>query len=144
MKIAVLADTHDYLPDKLIQAFSNVDEIWHLGDVIKPSILDLLYEAQKPLHVVRGNCDSCKDWPISLTLKREGVRFYLTHIPPDDAPLQIDVVLHGHLHVPRDEMIDNVRFLNPGSVREPRGDYSKSWGLLEIRDAKVNWMLQIV
>jgi len=30
-------------------------------------------------------------------------------------------VLHGHTHVPRDEEIKGVRWLNPGCITRPRG-----------------------
>lgn len=44
------------------------------------------------------------------------IRFCLIHIPPKIAPQNIDVLLHGHTHVPRDEKLNGVRFLNPGTV----------------------------
>ncbi len=33
LRIAVIADTHDRLPDFVMQAIVEADEIWHLGDV---------------------------------------------------------------------------------------------------------------
>ena len=75
----------------------------------------------KPLRVVRGNCDEHLAWPLTLDLEREGVKFHLTHIPPDRAPRGVQALLHGHTHVPRDEMVGRVRWLNPGCITRPRG-----------------------
>ncbi len=102
MKIGVLADSHDVLPERVAVLFSNVDEVWHLGDVCSPQILNLFEDKQ--LFVVRGNCDSMPSWPLTSILEREGVKFYLVHIPPYEIPENVNVVLHGHTHVPRDEV----------------------------------------
>ncbi|MCE9588438.1 MAG: metallophosphoesterase family protein [Verrucomicrobia bacterium] len=41
----------------------------------------------------------------------------LIHIPPKPTKLgSCDLLLHGHTHVPREEMIAGVRVLNPGTI----------------------------
>ncbi len=117
--IAVLADTHDRLPFNLVDRLSGADEIWHLGDVCGEWVLDELRAGGKPLKVVRGNCDSVTDWPLTLDLNRGGLRIRLVHIPPSDAPPSVDLLLHGHTHVPRNERIGSTVFLNPGCVTRP-------------------------
>ena len=119
LRILVLADTHDHLPPKLNVLAAGVVEIWHLGDVCEPSLLEQLRKAGPPVTVVAGNCDSEADWPLVADLERNGVRFRLLHIPPGRVPENIDVLLHGHTHVPRDEVVGGVRFLNPGCVTRP-------------------------
>jgi putative phosphoesterase len=121
MRIAVLSDTHDRLPAALPPRLAEADEIWHLGDVCDPAVLVEFEQLGRPLCVVLGNCDSHLGWPLDLTLEREGVTFYLTHIPPSRAPRGVQAVLHGHTHVPRDEVIGGVRWLNPGCISRPRG-----------------------
>jgi uncharacterized protein len=136
MRIAVLADTHDRYPPALPERLRGADEIWHLGDVCAPETLAEFAALGPPLHVVQGNCDDPLPWPPDLALEREGLRFYLTHIPPGSAPAGCDVVLHGHTHLPRDEMIDGVRWLNPGSITRPRtGPPSFAW--LEVEKGKL-------
>jgi putative phosphoesterase len=132
MRIAVIADTHDRLPAGLAARLCGADEIWHLGDVCEPSTLAPLEQLGPPLRVVLGNNDPLL-WPEKLTLTREGVRCRLIHIPPRQAPKGIDLVLHGHTHVPRDEELRGVRWLNPGCVSRPnRGaPASFAWLLLE-------------
>ena len=143
LRIFVLADTHDKLPANLESLAAGADEIWHLGDVCAPVILQTIEAFGPPVSVVRGNCDSCFDWPISLDLKRNGVRFHLVHIPPDDSPGDCDVVLHGHTHVPRNEVVEGIRFLNPGCVTRPNRGAAPSVGFLEIAaDGELSWRLK--
>jgi putative phosphoesterase len=121
MRIAVVSDTHDRYPPQLPDLLRGADEIWHLGDVCEPATLTEFEQLGPPLHVVLGNCDAHFAWPLALELKREGLNFYLTHIPPSRAPKGCKVVLHGHTHLPRDEVIGGVRWLNPGCITRPRG-----------------------
>jgi len=132
MRIAVFSDTHDRYPPKLPSRLRGADEIWHLGDVCAPTVLVEFEQLGPPLRVVRGNCDANEAWPLALELEREGVNFYLTHIPPNAAPAGVVAVLHGHTHVPRDEMLGGVRWLNPGAISRPgTGGASFAWLTVE-------------
>src|SRR5438552_3280774 len=111
LRIFVLADTHNKLPQKVVDFARDGDEIWHLGDVCEPTITDDLSAVGPPLTVVRGNCDWNTDWPLVIDLTRDGLKFRLEHIPPDVLPDDVDVVLHGHTHVPRNERRSGVLFL---------------------------------
>ena len=86
MRIAVIADTHDKYPPKFPQRLQGADEIWHLGDVCDPATLAGFEQLGKPLHVVLGNNESHRLWPLELRLERGGWKFFLTHIPPGRAP----------------------------------------------------------
>jgi uncharacterized protein len=141
IRIFVLADTHDRLPEKLSIVTQGADEIWHLGDVCAETILDELRAIGPPVTVVRGNCDSNDDWALIVDLERGGLRFRLQHIPPECAPENVDVVLHGHTHIPRNEKRSGVLFLNPGCVTRPNRGAAPSVAWLEIVDGKVNWRL---
>ena len=142
MRILVLADTHNHLPPKLDELAAGADEIWHLGDVVAPSLLESIRAAGPPLTIVRGNCDSNFDWPLVVDLERNGVRFRLIHIPPKQAPPNVDALLHGHTHVPRDEVVSGVRFLNPGCVTRPNRGAPASVAHLEISDTgELRWQL---
>jgi putative phosphoesterase len=140
MRIAVIADTHDRLPDSLPAQFASADEIWHLGDVCSPSIIEALSKVGPPLRVVRGNCDDCLDWPFALDFELAGFRILLTHIPPRVAPAGIDLLFHGHTHVPRFERIGSALFLNPGCITRPNRGAPASWAWLELkRGHAVGW-----
>ena len=142
MRIAVIADTHDRLPPALFSPLADADEIWHLGDVCDENLLIEIESLGPPVTVVRGNCDSNFHWPLTRTLEREGHRFYLIHIPPEKAPTGVDFVLHGHTHVPRDETIGGVRFLNPGCITRPNRGAPASFAFLEIAKGKITWTLR--
>jgi putative phosphoesterase len=141
MKIFVLADTHNKLPQTLLELAAGADEIWHLGDVCEPTITFDLEAIGPPLIVVRGNCDWNEDWPLVVNLTRESLRFRLVHIPPEVPPENVDVVLHGHTHVPRNEKRRGVLFLNPGCVTRPNRGAPRSVAWLEIVDGKIKWKL---
>lgn len=140
MRIAVLADTHDRIPADLPTRLAGADEIWHLGDVCDPAMLAELELLGRPLFVVRGNCDEHPRWPLTRELEREGRRFLLVHIPPPHAPPGIDALLHGHTHVPRDEVAEGVRWLNPGCITRPRGGSAAGFAWLEVcRGQPLGW-----
>ena len=142
MRIAVISDTHDRLPSHITAAIADADEIWHLGDVCMPSILDTLRILGRPLRVVRGNCDDYSAWPLTLDFDLAGHRFHLEHIPSRTAPAGAEFFLHGHTHVPRDETLGGVRFLNPGCITRPNRGAPASYAWLRLGENKaVEWEL---
>jgi uncharacterized protein len=142
-RIFVIADTHDKIPPLIETLAKDSDEIWHLGDVCAERILDELSAIGPAVTVVRGNCDSNYQWPLVVDLVRAGLRFRLQHIQPERAPENIDVVLHGHTHVPRNEIRQGVRFLNPGCVTRPNQGAPASVALMEISaDGALHWQLR--
>ena len=143
MRIAVIADTHDRFPEAIGKAIANADEIWHLGDVCAPAVLERITALGPVTKVVRGNCDSCVAWPMTLDFELEGFRVFLSHIAPRLAPAGIDLLLHGHTHVPRDEFVGATRFLNPGCVTRPNRGAPSSYAWLELeRGEPPVWRLE--
>jgi uncharacterized protein len=140
-RVFVLADTHNRLPERVKEIAKGADEIWHLGDVCTEAIIDELRAVGPRIRVVRGNCDSNLDWPLVVDLVRGGLKLRLQHIPPDHLPDDVDVVLHGHTHVPRNERRGNVLFLNPGCVTRANQGAPPSVAWLEIAGGKMNWKL---
>jgi uncharacterized protein len=140
-RIFVLADTHNRLPERVKEIAKSADEIWHLGDVCNEIIIDELRAVALRITVVRGNCDSNPDWPLVVDLVQGGLKFRLQHVPPDQPPNDVDVVLHGHTHVPRNERRGGILFLNPGCVTRANQGAPPSVAWLEIADGKMNWKL---
>jgi len=141
LRVFVLGDTHNRLPESVKEMSKGADEIWHLGDVCAETILDELRAIGLRVTVVRGNCDSNFEWPLVVDLVRGGLKFRLQHVPPDQPPDDVDVLLHGHTHVPRNERRGNVLFLNPGCVTRPNRGSPPSVAWLEIAHAKIKWTL---
>ena len=142
MRVAVLADTHDRLPVSVCAAIRGADEIWHLGDMCSPAILVTL-EKIAPVRIVRGNCDSESGWPLKLDFTLAGVRFHLEHIPTRKPPA-CDIFLPGHTHVPRDETVGGVRFLNPGCITRPNMGAPASYAWLTIDGNGLTWEIMPV
>jgi putative phosphoesterase len=139
LRIFVLADTHNRLPEKVSALAKEADEVWHLGDVCAEQILDELRAIGPPVVIVRGNCDSNYEWPLVIDLVRKRLRFRLQHVPPERPPEDVEVVLHGHTHVPRNERKGGVLFLNPGCVTRPNRGAAPGVAWLELLDGKVKW-----
>ncbi|MCQ2347549.1 MAG: metallophosphatase family protein [Paludibacteraceae bacterium] len=81
-RIGLLSDTHGLLDHRVLEHFSQVDEIWHAGDIGSIEVLQALRE-YKPTRAVFGNMDS-GDVRYSLSefyrFRVEDVNVLLTHI----------------------------------------------------------------
>ncbi len=81
-RIGVLSDTHGYLDPRVKEYFSEVDEIWHAGDIGSYEVLQALREF-KPTRAVFGNMDG-GDVRYSLSefyrFRVEEVNVLMTHI----------------------------------------------------------------
>lgn len=141
MRIAVVSDTHNRLPESVPPRIRDADEIWHLGDVCDDRVLVALGKLA-PLRHVRGNCDADPNWPLTLAFTIEGIRFHLEHIPTTHPP-ECDIFLHGHTHVPRDETVRGVRFLNPGCISRPKSA-PPSFAWLIIENGAISWKVMLL
>lgn len=140
MRIAVISDTHNRMLPSVVEAIRGADEIWHLGDVMLRGIIDELHTLSPRVRVVRGNCDEYTDWPIFERFEIHGVRIHLEHIPLLYPPADTDLFLHGHTHVPRDETVAGVRYLNPGTVGKANKGAPPSFAWLTIEESgEITW-----
>ena len=146
LRIAVIADTHDRFPESVALDIASADEIWHLGDVCRSATLEQVEKLGPPLLVVRGNNDFFQTWPMEVTLERRGTSFRLIHIPPTPSKLgTTDFLLHGHTHVPRDEVIGGIRILNPGAVGKANKGAPPSYGWLTIAlNGTIDWKILLI
>lgn len=131
-KIGVISDTHDRWYPEIATLFADVDEIWHLGDVCKESILDHLRAVNTMLTVVLGNNDFMLDYPLTRELERNGEKFHLVHIPPvpEAYPNGVNWLLFGHTHRPCDEIDHGIHLFNPGAVGRTNKGSPPSVGML--------------
>jgi len=143
MLIGIISDIHRHLPEAAKQALRDCDVIINAGDTCSPAIMTEL-ECIAPTVSVYGNCDHFYDYgPTVHDVARpsfEGVRFYVVHRPEDipaELPKGTRIVVHGHTHVPREEEIDGVLYLNPGSVSEPRRGNEPSLMTLVVEEREV-------
>jgi putative phosphoesterase len=145
MSIAVIADTHNRLPGNVLQRLESAEAIWHLGDVCTPNTLQPILDLGRPLVIVRGNNDAYPYWPLYTRETLGNLRCFLIHIPPSRMPAETDIVLHGHTHVPRDEVVEGVRVLNPGCITRPNRGAPPSFAWLSLKaDGEVDWRIELV
>ena len=141
--IGVISDTHGLLRPEALVALRGVDHIIHAGDVGAPEILDQL-AAIAPVTAVRGNVDK-GSWARRLA-ETEVVEFgrtslYVLHdlgtldLKPEAAGF--DVVISGHSHVPKQEMLGGVLYFNPGSAGPRRFKLPVTVGRLRIEEGLV-------
>lgn len=142
-KLGIISDTHGRLPDAVFDAFADVDTIIHAGDICAESVLWELESIAKTVAVL-GNCDRC-DYGSSVRTECRpvigGVRIWVAHFPEDAVAAArsgaYELAIHGHTHIPRDEVIGSCRVLNPGSACRPRGGSKASVMTVEVADGKV-------
>lgn len=142
MLIGLISDIHGPLSDSAREALEGVDRILCAGDVEMPQTVWEL-ESIAPTTAVAGNCDRYANQvlhlPFTASPRLGGVRFYLVHRPQDiGTPADdVQVVVHGHTHIPRDETVGGVRYVNPGSASYPRGGSKRSCAVMEVEGGRV-------
>jgi len=143
MKIGVISDTHGLLRPEVPPALKGVDQILHLGDVGKISILDELRKIA-PVTAVRGNVDregNCAKLPETDVLLIAGHYIYMLHdvktLHLDPAAAKFAAVLSGHTHVPNYITKRGVLYFNPGSCGPRRFDLPVTVGLLTIKNEEL-------
>ena len=142
IRVAVVSDTHGSLSRSVVRELADCSCILHAGDIVRENILDEL-ALYGHLYAVQGNCDRWMPGLENLagTLRFEigGVSFFMVH-DPEDVPRNlegVDVVVHGHTHVYREERIGKQLWLNPGSCGRPRLGSTATMAKLTIRDGRV-------
>ncbi len=142
MKIGVISDTHMRSPDEIpletITALSGVDLIVHTGDFVALEVHEGLRRLGE-VKAVQGNMDSIEIksiLPEKELIIVNGKKIGVIHGsgPPQgierrirDQFEDVDVILYGHTHDAKNEVIEGVLFFNPGSARQ-------SYGILVIND----------
>ncbi len=135
MKIGVMADSHDHLPNiwKAVQLFNQeqVGLVVHAGDFVSPFAVEPLRDLTCPVLAVFGNNDGERIGvanqfvgfgevhPNVGTTSADGRRIAVVHYPELAVPLarsgDYDVVIFGHSHE-IEERVEKGLLLNPGEV----------------------------
>ena len=154
MLIGLISDTHipdraKEIPEKVFEAFSEVDLIMHAGDLTSPNVIDDL-EQIAPVMAIQGNMDRARgiDLPTAKVIEAEGLKIGIVHgevYPRADTQqlvylakeLDVNILVSGHSHQPKIEQTDGVLLLNPGSPIVPRLA-DRTVMILEINDREVD------
>lgn len=135
--IGLISDTHipdraREIPQKVKEAFKDVDLILHAGDLTSLSVIEELKKIA-PVMAIQGNMDRVNgiDLPKARVIQAEDLRIGLVHgevYPRADTQqllylarqLEADILVSGHSHQPKIEQVEGVLLLNPGSAIVPR------------------------
>lgn len=141
MKIAIISDTHDNLPniEKVINHINkqSITEMIHCGDVCAPyTMVQIAKKFIGNINLCLGNVDGDPFRMLqevhngaapNVTIHQEigefklaGKKIAINHFPDIATKLaksgEYDIVFYGHSHKPWEEMINVTRLVNPGNV----------------------------
>ncbi|WP_409293409.1 metallophosphoesterase [Peribacillus sp. SCS-37] len=141
MKALIVSDSHG-LSDELQMLkgrHADSDLFIHCGD----SELDPGEAAAAGFLMVKGNCDFTEGYPNSITKEHGGFKFFITHGHLYNVKMTVDsliykaeeedagIICFGHSHLAGSEMIEGRLYINPGSIRLPKGIKEKTYAVLE-------------
>ncbi|MCQ2771047.1 MAG: phosphodiesterase [Clostridia bacterium] len=157
MIFVIASDIHGsaFYLKKLLEAYKkeHAEKLILLGDILyhgprnnlpngydPKEVISLLNDMKDEILCVRGNCDAEVDqmvleFPIMADyalLRFQNKNVFATHghkyntsnLPPMS---NIDILLHGHTHVPVCEKHDGFIYCNPGSISIPKGNSTNSY-----------------
>lgn len=141
MKLLVISDTHGdaEVIQRVRERHPDSDAFIHCGDSELPFDHEYLADVKR----VRGNCDRDNRYPEEELFVLSEKKIFVTHghlfnvksttmnLYYRAKELEADVVFFGHSHVLGCELLDNVLFVNPGSLLKPRGLEDKSYVIVE-------------
>lgn len=159
-RLGILSDTHGDAKRarraiELLRA-RGAGRIIHLGDIGSESVLDHLAGLEST--IVFGNCDDARSLRryaeflgievahpaaiLEVKSVRGATRIGITHGHLLDEieelfRAEVDILLHGHTHVARDDMVGPTRFMNPGALH--RAD-RKTAMLLDLATGGAEWI----
>lgn len=143
MMIAIVSDTHDNIPrlKQLLDVLNleKINTLIHCGDVTTNQTLKyILDNFSGQIYLSCGNVDKMHDLiiPKNSNLKSfesfgeleiQNTKIAFTHFPETAKELanknKYDFVFYGHTHEPWEEIINNTRLVNPGTLA---GMFNKS------------------
>ncbi|HLR03747.1 MAG TPA: metallophosphoesterase [Virgibacillus sp.] len=137
--VLIISDSHGLREEiQMIKKRHNADVLIHCGDSELPADAKELDDFVK----VAGNCDldrrySNEEWHVI-----ENFNFFVTHghlnqVKSSLLPLtyranevNAHVICFGHTHIAGSEKIDDRLYVNPGSIKMPKGEYGKTYTVL--------------
>ncbi|MGF9963372.1 metallophosphoesterase [Bacillus rhizoplanae] len=149
MKALIVSDSHGSVKElkQLKEQYEgNVDVMIHCGD----SELTSQHSELEGFHVVKGNCDFAGDFSNDIITDVQSTRFLVTHGHLYNIKMTLQTLLYrakeaeanvvcfGHSHILGVEIIDDILFINPGSILLPRSRREKTFALLEIQESEID------
>ena len=150
-KIGLISDSHSYIDAKTLSYLTDVDEIWHAGDIGLRDVMKALPD--KPIKAVFGNIDDAdaqQDYPEWLEFDSDGVKVLMTHIggkPPRYAKgvkerikssgAQLFICGHSHICKVEFDRALNCLYMNPGAIGQQGFHIMRTMLLFELESGKI-------
>ena len=148
-RILVTSDTHGYYApiSDYILSRNDIDLLIHAGDGVE-DVISIAYETQIPYYVVRGNNDYYTNEAYDKVIEKDGIKIFLTHghhygvyggsgeVFDKARQNNCQIAIYGHTHIYKNEEIDGIIILNPGSVSLPR-DNNPGFMLMDIENGQI-------
>lgn len=140
-KVLILSDSHGLTNElKQIKEKHGLEYMIHCGD----SELDLDSQEMEGFFKVAGNCDLDTRYPEEQTIEIDKVKILAVHGHLHNVKqnlltagyraeeLGAQVICFGHTHVAGAQQLNDQLFINPGSIRQPRGRVvEKTYAIME-------------
>lgn len=148
-KILILSDSHglkNELKEIIERHKAEVDCMIHCGD----SELEEYNDVLEGLVVVQGNCDWNGKFEEEHVVNLGSEKIYVTHghrynVKTSYVPISYraeevgaTIACFGHSHVATTFFENDVVYINPGSIKTPRGRKEKTYVICEILDKEIN------
>ncbi len=142
--IGIISDTHGLVRQEAIESLKGCELVIHAGDVGKPEVIHSLEEIA-PVIAVRGNVDK-GDWantlPKTQVVEVSNIFIYVIHdigeLDLNPKAAGFNIVIYGHSHKPKKEIVDGIIYLNPGSAGPRRFNLPISLALMTIDRNAIN------
>lgn len=160
MKFLIASDIHgdSSSAEIIIEKFEKFkcDKIILLGDILyhgprndlpenynPKKVIEILNKYSNKIVAVQGNCDAEVDQMVldfvlskNQLLKVGEINYLLTHGHEINAekPISSDnklIVLHGHTHIIKKDVVENVTYINIGSITLPKNGTPKCFAILD-------------
>ncbi len=157
MKILVVSDTHLHttkkdLPERLLEDLKSSDVCIHAGDFVEYTV----FKELSSITTTYGVCGNMDDYhlrnklPPKQIIELGSIKIGLTHgrgspyniisvvnsVFKEEFP-EIKIFIFGHSHTPLDTIIDGKIYFNPGSPTDRIFAPYNSYGIIEIKDGKL-------
>lgn len=141
-RLGVISDTHGLLRPEAERSLAGVDHIIHAGDIGHRDIVATLARIA-PVTAIRGNVDTAawaKAYPETQRISFASRSIFVLHDLKAMAslPAGCDIVISGHSHIPKVEIVNDVLFLNPGSAGRRRFKLPITLALLEFDEDDIH------
>lgn len=150
--IGIISDTHNHLDERILSHLSDVDEIWHAGDIGNYEIIEQLQKVA-PTKAVYGNIDgrdirdSC---PENLIFEYNSIKVFITHIggyPNKYTPRVRKIIeserpnlyICGHSHITKvmPDKKNGLLHINPGAAGRHGFHHMRTLIKLDINKGKM-------